>query len=107
MAKRGKESKKLKIPFYPKGSNKDEYVEKNDYIVNTLDEKLVRDYTGYNFRDIDDLEVFEFWLLLRDSYIYKLKQSEEGMKYLDKCWILEQTKPDRQALREHFGKAGN
>ena len=51
--------------------------------------------------------MFEFWLLLRDSYIYKLKQSEEGMKYLDKCWILEQTKPDRQALREHFGKAGN
>ena len=73
--------------------------------MNTLDEKLVRDYTGYTFREIDCLEVFEFWLLLRDAYIYKLKQTEEGIKYLDKCWILEQTKPDRQALRERFGKA--
>ena len=61
------------------------------------------DYTGFNFKDIEELELFEFWLYLRDATIYKYRQSEEGIKYLDKCWMFEQTKPDRKSLREHFG----
>jgi hypothetical protein len=50
------------------------------------------------------LEVFEYWLLLRDAAIYKYMQTEDGQKYLKKCWILEQTEPDRAALRKKFGK---
>jgi hypothetical protein len=38
--------------------------------------------------------------------IYKYMQTEEGQKYLERCWILEQTKPDRAKLREKFGKEG-
>ena len=55
---------------------------------------------------ICDLDVFEYWSLLRDAVIYKYMQSEKGQEYLDKCWILEQTKPDRKRLKEKFGKEG-
>jgi len=44
--------------------------------------------------------------LLRDAYIYKLNQTQKGQEYLEKCWILEQTEPDRKKLRERFGKEG-
>ena len=32
-----------------------------------------------------------------------MKQTEEGRAYLEDCWILERTQPDRKALRENFG----
>lgn len=62
------------------------------------------EYTGYDFERIESLELFEYWLLLRDAVIYKNIQTEEGMEYLEKCWILDQTSPDRKKLREKVGK---
>ena len=41
-------------------------------------------------------------MLLRDAFIYKQSQTKEGREYLEECWILEQTEPDREALRDHF-----
>lgn len=64
------------------------------------------DYTGYDFDRINELIIFEYWLLLRDAVIFNYSQTDEGIKYLDKCWTLEQTKPDRKALREKFKKGG-
>lgn len=55
---------------------------------------------------IGNLDAFEYFSLLRDAVIYKYMQTEEGREYLDKCWMLEQTKPDRKRLREKFGKEG-
>lgn len=55
---------------------------------------------------IGNLDVFEYFSLLRDAVIYKYMQTEQGREYLDKCWMLEQTKPDRKRLREKFGKEG-
>jgi len=52
-----------------------------------------------NFKDIQDLDFDEYKLLFRDAYIYKLQQSEQGREYLENCYILEQSEPDRQALR--------
>lgn len=74
--------------------------------MNYLEEKLVSEYTGFNFAQILELDVFEYQALLRDAVIYKYMQTEEGRDYLDRCWILEQTKPDRKRLREKFGKEG-
>jgi len=50
------------------------------------------------------MEVFEYWLLLRDAVIYNRMQTEEGREYLDNCYRMEQTQPDRKKLREHFKK---
>lgn len=40
---------------------------------------------------------------MRDGLIHMLNQTQAGREYLDKCWILEQTEPDRKALREKYG----
>ena len=69
-------------------------------------EKLVCDYAQISFSDLPNVRVDDFLLLLRDAYIYRLSQTEEGREYLEKCWILEQKKPDRIKLRKQFGKAG-
>lgn len=93
-----KELKKLKIPYYP-----DNEEDKGHYEISTIEEKIVSDYTKYSFDRIEDLEVFEYWLLLRDAVIFNCTQTEEGKEYLDKCWCLEQTEPDRKAIRERMG----
>lgn len=60
-----------------------------------------------NFYEIEDLPINTYFLLMRDAFIYKQSQSEAGRDYLEKCWILEQTEPDRKALRQKFGKEGS
>lgn len=44
----------------------------------------------------------EFSAIARDAYISSLNRSADGRDYLDRCWVAEQTKPDREALRRHF-----
>ena len=95
------QGKKLTVPSCP--SDKDT---EGHYAVNLLEEKLVRDFTGYDFDRLEELTVFEFWLYLRDAVVYNLSQTEEGQKQLEKCWISEQTSPDRQSLRKYFHKHG-
>lgn len=67
---------------------------------------LVSEYTGLNFYEIDRLELIQYLTWRRDAYIYMLTRTEAGQEYLDDCWRLEQTKPDRDALRRKFGKGG-
>ena len=76
------------------------------YDVYTRGEKMVADYSGLSFVEIEDLPIDVYLLLLRDAFIYKQEQTEEGRKYLADCWRLEQTEPDRKKLRERFGKEG-
>jgi hypothetical protein len=35
-----------------------------------------------------------------------MSQTEKGQEYLDNAYRLEQTAPDRETLREKFGKEG-
>ena len=39
----------------------------------------------------------------RDAFIYLLSRTDAGQEYLDNAWRMEQTQPDRAALREKFG----
>jgi hypothetical protein len=99
MAGQRKNVKKLKIPYYDDGNSNEGH-----YSVNTIEEKVVCKYTGYDFDRLDELEVFEYWLLLRDAVIYNHMQSEEGNKYLENCWRMEQVNPDRKRIREKMEK---
>uniref|UniRef100_UPI00260E6188 hypothetical protein n=1 Tax=Clostridium sp. TaxID=1506 RepID=UPI00260E6188 len=90
MVEQRKELPKLKIPYYDDGNE-----DKGHFEVNTLEEKIVCKYTGYNFDRLESMDVFEYWLLLRDAVIYNYMQSEQGNEYLDNCWRMEQTSPDR------------
>ncbi len=99
MAIGDQKSPKLLIPYYPQEDDSKGY-----YKVETIDDKFVIDYTRLNVFQIEQLNIVEYWQYLRDSYIHQLNQTQEGREYLEKCWIVKQTKPDRQKLREKFGK---
>jgi hypothetical protein len=40
----------------------------------------------------------------RDAFIYRWMQTKKGREYLDNAWRMEQTKPDRAALRKKLRK---
>lgn len=81
--------------------NDDDYV--SHYDNHTLEYRLVADYTNLNFNEVDMLDCITFKLLVRDAYIDKMERTEEGREYLDKCWRLNQIKPDYEVLKERYG----
>lgn len=46
----------------------------------------------------------EYLFYVREAYIYNLNQTEDGREYLQNCWRMTQTKPERSKLRDQFGK---
>jgi hypothetical protein len=64
---------------------------------------LVAEYTGLNFLQIQQLNYIEYLTYRRDAFITKLNGSESGQEYLRNAWRMEQTEPDRVALRRKFG----
>ena len=78
------------MPYYPRQDKKGEI----PYTILTRPEKLVMDYCHINIYEVQEAMIFEN------------SQTEEGRKYLKDCFRMEQTKPDREGLRERFGKKG-
>ena len=52
------------------------------------------------------MDYIDYLIYRRDAFIWRMSQSKEGTEYLDKAYRLEQTEPDRESLREKFGKEG-
>ena len=65
------------------------------------------DYTGLDFLQIDALDYLTYLTWRRDAFIYRWNQTEKGREYLDNAWRMEQTKPDREALRKKLRKEGS
>lgn len=65
---------------------------------------MVAKYCNISLFQVLELEVYEFYFLLRDAFIYGYSQSESGREYLKKSWRLEQTESDVEGLRKHFEK---
>lgn len=61
-------------------------------------------YTGLNFYEVWAMDYVLFLTLRRDAFINWLSQSEAGQEYLENAWRMEQTAPDRKALRARFGR---
>ena len=70
------------------------------YEINTLNFKIVSEYTMLNFLQIRELALDEFLIFQKDGYIYKMQQSAKGQEYLENCKRLETTDANYQALRE-------
>lgn len=62
------------------------------------------EYTGLNFFEVGQLNYLQYLVWRRDAYIHMLSRTEAGQEILDTAWRMEQTKPDRAALHEKFGK---
>lgn len=75
-------------------------------MITTTWEHLVAQYTGLNILQVEELDYIDYLMYRRDAFIYRMSQTEEGEKYLNNAWRLEQTKPDRKSLRKKFGKEG-
>ena len=74
------------------------------YKSDTWAHALVASYTGLNFLQIGQLSYIQFLAWRRAAYISNMEQTEAGREYLRNAWRMEQTKPDRAALRRKFGK---
>lgn len=64
---------------------------------------MVFEIFGIPISDQMELDCLTYARLQRDAICVKLQQTPEGKEYLDKCWTLQQTKPDKKKLREQFG----
>lgn len=90
------------MPYYPRQDKKGEI----PYTILTRPEKLVMDYCHINIYEVQEMEIDIYLFFLREAMIFENSQTEEGRKYLKDCFRMEQTKPDREGLRERFGKKG-
>lgn len=77
--------------------------EKPYLYTDTEDLKMVADYSGLDFKECLELDCYTYKALVRDAFIHKMRQTERGSDYLEDCWLLQQTTPDRGKLRERFG----
>ena len=75
-------------------------------MITTTWEHLVVEYTNLNILEVEELDYLDFLRYRRDAFIWKMSQTEKGEEYLDNAWRIEQTTPDRDKLREKFGKEG-
>lgn len=66
--------------------------------------RLVSEYTRLNFLEIEKLNYLTYLTWRRDAFIHKMNQTEKGQEYLDNAWRMEQTEPDRAALRKQMRK---
>lgn len=62
------------------------------------------DYTGLDFLQVEALDYVTYLTWRRDAFIHKMSQTEKGQDYLDNAWRMEQTEPDRAALRKKLRK---
>lgn len=62
------------------------------------------DYTGLNFKEVEALDYLTYLTWRRDAFIYRWDGTEKGRAYLDNAWRMEQTEPDRAALRKKLRK---
>lgn len=67
---------------------------------------MIYEYSGLDFFKIQQLDYLDYLTLRRDAFITKMNQSEKGQEYLNNAYRLEETKPNRDKLRNHFGKEG-
>jgi hypothetical protein len=71
-------------------------------MTDTASLKAVSEYTGFNFNECLELDCYTFKVLIKDSLINRLSKTNEGREYLEDCWLLTQTTPDRESLRKKF-----
>lgn len=89
------------MPYYPIEESKG-----HKYNIETYWEHLVSKYVGISIIEVNQLDYIDYLQYRRDAFIYKMNQTDKGQEYLDNAYRLEQTKPDRKALKNKFGKGG-
>lgn len=57
--------------------------------------------------EVDNLPFDLYLMFLRDATVWNLSQTEDGQEYLYNAWRIQQSAPDRNAIKEYNSqKAG-
>lgn len=88
------------LPYYPVPGRPGEH----QYKTASWGLHLVAEYTGLNFHEVRELDYVQYLIWRRDAFISRLERTEDGREYLDNAWRMEQTEPDREALRKKLKK---
>jgi len=94
--------KKLTIPYYPTAGGAGGH----QYTTSSWWQRLVAEYAGISLLEVRALDYVQYLIWRRDAFIHRMNQTEEGQKYLDNAWRMEQTAPDRASLRKKLRKEG-
>ena len=62
------------------------------------------DYAGLSLIEVGKLDYIQYLIWRRDAYIFMLSPTEAGQEYPDNACRMEQTEPDRAALRKKLRK---
>lgn len=76
----------------------------HQYDTTSYFQHLVAEYAGLSLLQVGELNYIQYLTWRRDAFIHMLSRTEAGQEWLDNAWRMEQTKPDRAALRAQFGK---
>lgn len=72
----------------------------------TAAEKLVSDYARIDFFEVQEIDIDIYLYLLRNAFIARMSETKEGREYLKNAARIRRTEPERDKLRERFGKKG-
>lgn len=83
------------MPYYPPEEESKAFFKNN-----SQEDKMVSDYTGLNFLQLDDLGIFDYWGYVHDAIVHKCNSTEAGREYLENAYYYAQDKPDRAGLSD-------
>ncbi len=69
----------------------------------TAAEKMVADYARLSIPAVNRLNYVDFLIFQREAVIQLFSSTEKGREMLEDAYCMEQTEPDRAALRAHYG----
>jgi len=95
---RSRQRPKLRTPCAPSDEERREF-----FVNNSSDVKVVSDYTALSFREVGELELFDYYGYLHDAVVWNCSRTEAGRDYLESAYNHSRTEPDRSALRAKLG----
>lgn len=70
------------------------------FLIPTSEFRYIKEYTGLNFNEIEELPLVKYLFYKRDAWINKQMESEQGREFLKDIRDLQQTTPDYNSLRK-------
>ena len=70
------------------------------FLTPTSEFRYIKEYTGLNFNEIEELPLVKYLFYKRDAWISKQMESEQGREFLKDIRDLQQTTPDYTSLRK-------
>lgn len=70
------------------------------FLIPTSEFRYIKEYTGLNFNEIEELPLVKYLFYKRDAWINKQMESEQGREFLKDIRDLQQTTPDYTSLRK-------